>query len=78
MSTGLTYAWLSDYDTAAVPISASPSWTFATYSEAYEFGEWQVRNMSNDVVVFWIWTSGPNDNGYWIKTGGSTVFVPID
>ena len=78
MSTGLTYGWLADYNNSEAPFSASPSWIFPTYSDAYEFGEWQVSGMTSNVVVFWIWNSGSNQNGYWEKSGGEAYFIPVD
>jgi hypothetical protein len=69
MSTGLTYVFIQDSNTANPP-AASANFVFQSYEEAYNYGDWWGRVNQNffntGVYVFvTIYTTGPNPNGYW-------------
>ena len=74
MSTGLTYVFIGDMDDEANPIG-SASFIFSAYNEAYEYGSYLVSLFPNLAMSVVIWTTSPNDNGYWIKNAGEPVFT---
>ena len=81
MSTGLTYVNITDTNTSS-PL-ANGTYTFSSYDEAMGFGEWYCRAIndlygsSQEVYVF-IYTTGPNNNGWWNGTIATPAFVPFD
>lgn len=83
MSTGLTYVNILDTNTSGSP-SAQGSYVFQSYEEAYHWGEWYARliydgiyGAGNNVYVI-IYTTGPNQNGYWPSNSATPTFVPFD
>lgn len=78
MSTGLTYVFISDESSEAVPLNGG-TFIFSAYEEAYNHGEWLTRNFSSsNSIVYTIYTTGPNQNGFWSNPGVTPVFTPLD
>ena len=81
MSTGLTYVNITDTDSTN-PL-ASGTYVFSSYDEAMGFGDWYCRAIiglyttPQQVYVF-IYTTGPNSNGWWNGTIATPTFVPFD
>ena len=63
MSTGLTYITWAD-NSISSPETPPNVQVFQTYSEAYDFATYTSVNIYVYDVRIWIWTSGPNQNGY--------------
>ena len=82
MSTGLTYVSIIDTEPGAGP-EVSSSYVFSSYDEAYSFGDWFCRAAINlygipkEVYVF-IYTTGPNNSGYWNGTTETPTFVDFE
>lgn len=80
MSTGLTYVNIVDASTALEP-QVNGTYVFNTYDEAKQFGEWYSRFLYTQVsgfapnVYVAIWTSGPNNNGYWTSSPSPSFIV---
>lgn len=83
MSTGLTYVNVLDTNTAVSPTSEG-FLVFQSYQEAYKWGEWYTRLIYTRLfgvptaVYVTIYTTGPNQNGYWPANSPSPTFVPFD
>jgi hypothetical protein len=81
MSTGLTYVTIVDSNEAN-PQSGISLYSFASYSEAYEYGDWFTRLVGLTLIgggyIVGIYTTGPNANGYWQLIAGTATFVPYD
>ena len=81
MSTGLTWVVLVD-QVGTNPQLGSSIIQFSDYNEAYKFGEWYV-SVSFDAVtgtteaMCLIYTSSPNNSGYW-KYAGFASFTAYD
>ena len=77
MSTGLTWVSFGNYSGNV----AESVIVFNDYSEAYSYGEWLVRvtNLYGGTVIrVYIYTSTPNNNGFWYESGGATAFLVYD
>ncbi len=77
MSTGLTYVTIADYLPVSPPELSPAVQVFNSYDEGYTYSQYlgnfdQIKNTS--IVV--LWTSGPNQNGFWSGTPWS--FTPLD
>jgi hypothetical protein len=82
MSTGLTYWALMDYS-ASVPDVPTTPMIFQSYQEAFEYGDWYLRATSNigsytTNIRVAIWTSSPNNNGWFTFVDGEVVFTAYD
>jgi hypothetical protein len=82
MSTGLTYLTIADRTSGAPDLSSVPV-VFSSYNEAREYGRWFLTGATDtgewfNTMVITIWTSGPNDNGYYVVTGGLVVWTAFD
>ena len=78
MSTGLTYVFISDESSVAVPLNGG-TFVFSAYEEAYNHGEWLTRIFgTGNVLIYSIYTTGPNQNGFWSNPAASPVFTPFD
>ena len=81
MSTGLVYVAVIDRNGTEPQESLSPV-VFNNYDEAYKYGELYIKLKSAtgfpDQVIVSIWTSGPNQNGYWMYSSGAPLFVSYD
>jgi hypothetical protein len=77
MSTGLTYVTIADDNLSGSP-SITGTYVFSSYDEAYNFGGWFVTLYDNLSFTVLIWTSSPNNNGYWNKAGGVATFTIFD
>ena len=81
MSTGLTYVTLIDI-AGANPQSGNMVYAFASYSEAYSYGDWYTRliglQLIGDGYCVGLFTTGPNANGYWDLVGGVSTFQQYD
>jgi hypothetical protein len=80
MSTGLTYIYILDVNGANPQMSSSPV-VFNDYNEAQNYCEWFMRVESNrgyEFVEMLVWTASPNNNGFWIFSGGEPVFNIYD
>ena len=84
MSTGLTWVALYDYENDTIPFSASWVQSFSSYEEAVEFAKYNSECIYTNIVggnaglVYIIWTSSPNSNGYVLASSVPAVFVPWD
>ncbi len=77
MSTGLTYVFISDASSSLQPHNGG-TFIFNDYHEAYKHGEWLMNFGADGVIEYTIWTSGPNQNGFWVKITGTPTFVPLE
>ena len=77
MSTGLTFVTIADNSGIASPFNGG-TFIFNDYSEAYAHGEWLTGIYNNLDILYTIWTSGPNQSGYWVKISGVVSFTPVD
>ena len=73
MSTGLSYVSFGDGFSAAPDVTTGVT-AFASYEEAYNYGDWMSRaSIAHTTAVHvFIWTSGPNQNGFWYNGIWST------
>lgn len=75
MSTGLTYLTIVDEIENSQIVFGT--YIFSSYEEAFLYGKWMVRLFNPGFISITIWTSGPNDNGYWIRTDEGAIFTPV-
>lgn len=75
MSTGLTYVFIRNENNASP--NGDASYIFSSYQEAYEFGDWFTR-LNQSEFLFLIWTTSPNQNGYFGYSGGEVVWNNVD
>ena len=76
MSTGLTFVRVlgTNWELGTV-------YSFSSYDEAYKWAEWQVRLINVPFAggipsgFYSIWTSSPNQNGYFSWNGTAAVFT---
>jgi hypothetical protein len=76
MSSGLTYAFIADTQEGLNP-DGSVSFIFSEYQEAYDYGSWLVNIYPNGRLLVLLWTSGPNQNGFWERIGGEAIFTEV-
>ncbi len=81
MSTGLTWFSIVGNDGAASAPYADVLIAFSDYSEAISYGDWWMRTYNQTIgspaeVKIFIYTTSPNDNGYyyWNSVPVFTVF----
>jgi hypothetical protein len=80
MSSGLTYVLLTDASSASPDLATSPV-VFYDYAEAQKFADWWIRILyarSYPEAEVGVWTSSPNQNGYWTAPGGVATFNSFD
>jgi hypothetical protein len=82
MSTGLTYVYAWDKSLESLPAGGMICQEFPSYDEAVKFAIWNAKLLSAysiaaAAVVFQIWTSGPNQNGY-VDVQPTPIFNPFD
>ncbi len=80
MSTGLTYVNIIDQFSSAPDVETGVT-IFNSYAEAYDWADWYQRYRLSDgfpAVVITLWTSGPNQNGYFYIATGSVFFASFD
>ena len=84
MSTGLTWVTLVDGTNAGDPTLGVSPIQFSDYNEAMSYAEWYVRCMAVEIVgataraVALIYTTSPNQKGYWDCSGGASFFTAFD
>ena len=82
MSTGLTWVVVNDFGVIA-PESVTWCQSFNDYDEAKNFALWNAK-LTNFLAggastqYYFIYTSGPNENGYTVSDTSSPVFTPYD
>lgn len=81
MSTGLTWVYISDYGNPG--ISGNGLITFNDYNEALDWSLYTARSLwvnvtPNPGVLFIIYTTSPNNNGYVDASSASPSFIPYD
>ena len=82
MSTGLTWLTIIDNSNNTAPFS-EVSITFSDYNEAYNYADWFMRAFNAGVsppinISIFIYTSSPNNNGYYYWAGGVPVWYVFD
>ena len=84
MSTGLTWVTLYDQDAASKPFSASWAMSFSDYNEALNFALWQAKfayyaaGPGNAYLLYTIYTTSPNNNGFINANETTPVFIAYD
>jgi len=82
MSTGLTYLTITDTSVAQNP-DGGGTLVFSSYQEAYGFADWYARfiihiyGSPRDVYIT-IYTTGPNNSGYYRADTNPPYFVAYD
>lgn len=80
MSTGLTWVTVGDNAGAAPDLQQSPV-VFNDYNEAYNYCDWYLRIANAGIVygaTMMIYTTSPNQSGYFVLSGGVITFTPFD
>ena len=83
MSTGLTWVTSYDYNAPAPgPVSVTWAISFNDYSEALEFVLWNAKLtyalVPGSDIYYYIYTSGPNQNGWVNSNSAIPTFIPFD
>ena len=76
MSTGLTWVTFGPYESVTDSVIV-----FNDYDEAYAYGDWLVRACDahgGTFVRVFIYTSSPNQNGFWYDAGATVQFIAFD
>lgn len=80
MSTGLTWLYVAPFPDATEPQHGASIIQISDYNEAHNYGYWLVSaltNHGNENVRVFIYTTSPNENGFWYY-GAEPTWVPID
>ena len=81
MSTGLTWIIVGDNSNTNEPYFDA-MYQFADYNEAYKWAEWTFRAYNQTIGVpgfkILIYTTSPNNNGFFYWTSGAVGFIAYD